>query len=290
MSGNSIANKALEQGQGVLRLAPNWVPRSFCVPGRWIKLHPDDYYAMGGERGGIDERWFPSTTPADNRLLTFENKGQSSTDIDDGDKIEQVLLLDVVSECEADLIGDGLWYERHRWPTSCKFLGTKETWIRHGWSEGEHSKLGIQLGKPKPYRSRTQLTHHDGGTCPSISVQRLPSNMSCQEERGGGELLETVPHALQMWDRDDRCQAQRHGPRQRRVGSKRSISKTRKDKSRSNVKKGEPKKSSPWVLIEIKKQKKTTIKLGPSAVNLLRKIPWPLNLPFRRLLNLVPRD
>ena len=56
MSANSIANKALEQGKGILRLAPNWVPRSFCVPGRRIKLHPDDYYALGGERGGIDER------------------------------------------------------------------------------------------------------------------------------------------------------------------------------------------------------------------------------------------
>ena len=30
----STAQKALEQGQGILRLAPTWVPRSFCVPGR----------------------------------------------------------------------------------------------------------------------------------------------------------------------------------------------------------------------------------------------------------------
>ena len=58
MSVNSIVNRALEQGKGILRLAPNWVPRSFCVPGRRIKLHPDDYYALGGERGGLDERRF----------------------------------------------------------------------------------------------------------------------------------------------------------------------------------------------------------------------------------------
>ena len=45
---SSIAQKAFEQGKGILRLAPNWVPRSFCVPGRRIKLHPDDYYALGG--------------------------------------------------------------------------------------------------------------------------------------------------------------------------------------------------------------------------------------------------
>ncbi len=66
MSTKSISECAMEQGQGVLRLAPTWVPRSFCVPGRRIKLHPNDYYALGGRRGGIDERWFSSTTHADN--------------------------------------------------------------------------------------------------------------------------------------------------------------------------------------------------------------------------------
>jgi hypothetical protein len=40
MSIQAIVENALEQGQGILRLAPNWVPRSFCVPGRRIKLHP----------------------------------------------------------------------------------------------------------------------------------------------------------------------------------------------------------------------------------------------------------
>src|SRR5499426_1271772 len=57
---------ALEAGQGILRLAPTWVPRSFLMPGRRIKLHPNDIYAYGAHRGGIDERWFASTTPAAN--------------------------------------------------------------------------------------------------------------------------------------------------------------------------------------------------------------------------------
>jgi len=58
--------QALEEGEGVLRLAPCWVPRSFLTPGRRLKLHPDDYYALGAHRGGIDERWFASTTEAGN--------------------------------------------------------------------------------------------------------------------------------------------------------------------------------------------------------------------------------
>src|SRR5215212_5153085 len=51
---------------GLLRLAPAWVPRSFLQPGLRLKLHPDDTYAYGANRGGIDERWFASTTEAAN--------------------------------------------------------------------------------------------------------------------------------------------------------------------------------------------------------------------------------
>ena len=31
MENKSIAQKALEQGKGILRLAPTWVPRSFLI-------------------------------------------------------------------------------------------------------------------------------------------------------------------------------------------------------------------------------------------------------------------
>ena len=65
MENKALAQELLQEGNGVLRLAPAWVPRSFCRPGRRLKLHPDDYYALGLERGGIDERWFASTTHAD---------------------------------------------------------------------------------------------------------------------------------------------------------------------------------------------------------------------------------
>src|SRR5437588_8395386 len=57
---------ALERGQGLLRLAPNWVPRSFLHPGGRLKLDPRDTFAYGLSRGGIDERWFGSTTEAAN--------------------------------------------------------------------------------------------------------------------------------------------------------------------------------------------------------------------------------
>src|SRR5713101_3001740 len=62
----SMVRQALEAGEGLLRLAPTWVPRSFLMPGRRIKLAAQDIYALGAHRGGIDERWFSSTTAAAN--------------------------------------------------------------------------------------------------------------------------------------------------------------------------------------------------------------------------------
>ncbi len=67
-TGPSLLSSALAAAGGVLHLAPTWVPRSFLMPGRRLKLHPNDLYALGAHRGGIDERWFSSTTPAANEV------------------------------------------------------------------------------------------------------------------------------------------------------------------------------------------------------------------------------
>jgi len=107
----SLAKKALEQGNGILRLTPTWVPRSFCVPGRRIKLHRDDYYILGGERGGIDERWFSSTTPAQNGPLTGKNEGLSYVVFQDDNREDQFLLRDAIDELKGDIIGDRIWRE-----------------------------------------------------------------------------------------------------------------------------------------------------------------------------------
>ena len=66
----SLVEGTLAETGGLLRLAPCWVPRSFLQPGKRLKLHPDDLYAFGLNRGGIDERWFASTTPCANENRT----------------------------------------------------------------------------------------------------------------------------------------------------------------------------------------------------------------------------
>ena len=77
MLNRTQVQQALDAGGGLLRLEPSWVPRSFMVPGRRLKLHPDDVYALGGHRGGINERWFSSTTNADNGPGTPQDEGLS---------------------------------------------------------------------------------------------------------------------------------------------------------------------------------------------------------------------
>src|SRR6185436_16630127 len=77
MSNRNWIVEALAQGEGIVRLAPCWVPRSFLMPGGRLKLDPRDLYALGAHRGGIDERWFSSTTKAANGPLTAEDEGLS---------------------------------------------------------------------------------------------------------------------------------------------------------------------------------------------------------------------
>ena len=77
MLNRSTVQDAIDAGSGILRLEPSWVPRTFMLPGRRLKLHPDDLYALGGHRGGINERWFSSTTNADNGPGTPADEGLS---------------------------------------------------------------------------------------------------------------------------------------------------------------------------------------------------------------------
>jgi len=57
----SLLERQLEKYNGVVRFVPLWVPRNFLPPGRRLKLHPDDLYPFGLEKGGICERWFCTT-------------------------------------------------------------------------------------------------------------------------------------------------------------------------------------------------------------------------------------
>jgi hypothetical protein len=150
----------MEQGQGILRLAPTWVPRSFCVPGRRIKLHPNDYYALGGKRGGIDERWFSSTTHADNGPDTPPDEGLSYVVFEDGPTTQKMLLRDAVAELQGNLIGDRLWNQYHGWPMFSKFFDNKGALPHHIHHREQHARLVGMPGKPEAYYFPPQVNNY----------------------------------------------------------------------------------------------------------------------------------
>jgi hypothetical protein len=127
------------------------VPRSFCVPGRRLKLHPADYYAFGGERGGIDERWFASTTPADNGPKTSPDEGLSFVVMKDGARTERVTLQSAVAELKGAVIGDRIWNAHSSWPMFAKFFDNKGALPHHVHHRDQHAKLVGQNGKPESY-------------------------------------------------------------------------------------------------------------------------------------------
>jgi len=151
-----VLESALDAGKGLLRLTPTWVPRSFLHPGKRIKLAPQDWYALGAHRGGIDERWFASTTEAmnDNRepdeglsYVTFEN--------------QRFQLRDAVSEAGARLVGKTMFGKYDRWPVYSKFFDNMGPIPHHMHQQHEHAKLTGQEGKPESYYFPPQLNNVD---------------------------------------------------------------------------------------------------------------------------------
>src|SRR5207247_2673693 len=113
----SLVETQLSVTGGLLRLAPCCVPRSFLQPGLRLKLHPDDTYAYGLNRGGIDERWFASTT-------VTANEGRAA---DEGLSYcvvgkERFALKQAVADCGATVIGEAIWQKYGKWPVYSKFF------------------------------------------------------------------------------------------------------------------------------------------------------------------------
>jgi hypothetical protein len=148
----AILDRALDAGGGLLRLTPTWVPRSFLHPGKRIKLAPTDWYALGVHRGGIDERWFASTTEAmnDNRA---PDEGLSYG-VFEG---QRFLLRDAVAEAGPRLIGQQMFVKYRRWPVYSKFFDNMGPIPHHMHQRPEHAKLTKQEGKPESYYFPPQL-------------------------------------------------------------------------------------------------------------------------------------
>jgi hypothetical protein len=138
---------ALDAGGGMLRLEPAWVPRTFMIPGRRLRLHPDDLYALGGHRGGINERWFSSTTNADNGPGTPADEGLSHARSGGG----RFLLKDAVAEAGDLLLGASVMAREGGWNILCKFFDNLGPIPHHMHQSDEHAKRVGRKGKPEAY-------------------------------------------------------------------------------------------------------------------------------------------
>jgi hypothetical protein len=152
-AGAPAVRQAIEAGEGLLRMAPTWVPRSFLMPGKRIKLAPQDVYALGAHRGGIDERWFASTTPAANEGAP-PDEGLSYV-VHEGKRV--FTLRDAVAQEGARLVGAPIWDKYKRWPVYSKFFDNLGPIPHHmHQNNAQAAKVG-QQGKPESYYFPPQL-------------------------------------------------------------------------------------------------------------------------------------
>jgi hypothetical protein len=183
---NQLATSALSAGEGILRLAPNWVPRSFLQPGRRLKLHPTDYYALGMHRGGIDERWFGSTTEAANENRN-EDEGLSYCVLDG----ERFLLRDAIAELGGEIIGNDIWDKYQKWPVYSKFFDNMGPIPHHMHQNAEQAAKVGQEGKPESYYFPPQM-NAIGNNFPYTFMGLEP-----------GTSKQDVVDCLDRWNDDD---------------------------------------------------------------------------------------
>jgi hypothetical protein len=186
VSVNVLTRQALESGEGILRLAPTWVPRSYLVPGRRLKLDLRDIYAYGAHRGGIDERWFASTTPAMNQNRT-PDEGLSYI-VAGG---ERFTLKEAVEAEGARLVGPAIWEKYHRWPVYSKFFDNFGPIPHHLHQSQEQAQLVGRDGKPEGYYFPPQL-NFTSGNFPHTYFGLEP-----------GTTKENIRKCLELWDTGD---------------------------------------------------------------------------------------
>ncbi|GHO87422.1 hypothetical protein [Dictyobacter formicarum] len=142
-----LAHQAFEEGEGIVRLTPTWVPRVFCIPGRRLRLHTNDLYAFGARRGGIDERWLASTVRADNGPLTSEYEGLSFIAVAE----QKVLLRDALELLGKEVLGTEAIERYGGWVMFSKFFDNMQPLPFHLHQNDERAADVSRVGKPEAY-------------------------------------------------------------------------------------------------------------------------------------------
>jgi len=158
----SLIHETFDKGKGVLQLIPIFVPRRFSAAGKRLRLHPDDYYALGTNRGSIKERWFSSVIKCMNGPLAAEDEGYSYVMPASGNVNEKFTLKETQDELKNELVGDELMEKFGGWPMYSKFFDYGEPLFHHLHLDFESAARVGQLGKPEAYYFPPQLNNHLG--------------------------------------------------------------------------------------------------------------------------------
>ena len=186
---DAALDRVMNAGNGVLRLAPAWVPRAFCTPGRRLRLHPHDYYPFEKGRGGIDERWLGSTIRADNGPGTGPYEGLSLAVDPDGSSL---VPLDVLVDAhKGEAIGQRMWDAEGGWAAYSKFYDNLLPLPFHMHPMDEDMKPLGKRGKPEAYYYSPQMNNYLGdqsimyiGLQPETTKEQLLERLA-RHERGG---------------------------------------------------------------------------------------------------------
>lgn len=157
MSNKDLILDAVSAGDGIVRLAPCWVPRAFLMPGGRLKLDPRDLYALGAHRGGIDERWFSSTTKAANGPLTGQDEGLSYIEFQG----KKALLREAIETVGDRFLGSDVMHRQGGWNLLCKFFDNLGPIPHHLHQNDEFAARVGQKGKPEAYYFPPQYNFKD---------------------------------------------------------------------------------------------------------------------------------
>jgi hypothetical protein len=189
MVSSRLIQSTFDQGQGILRLAPVFVPRRFSQAGQRLRLHPDDYFALGTKRGSIKERWFSSVIPAMNGELAPWDEGMSY--VSPSERIEDKFLFrDAVQELAADLIGTELKQKYGTWPMYSKFFDYRLPLFHHLHLDDLSAGRVGRIGKPEGYYFPLQLNNNLGefpvtyfGFDPDVTKEMVRQRLLDYEKR-----------------------------------------------------------------------------------------------------------
>lgn len=195
MNNKDQIREVFEKNKGVFRLIPVFVPRRFASPGRRLRLHPDDYYALGTERGAIKERWFSSVITCMNGDKAADDEGLSYVSYSN-DPADRFSLKEAILELREEIIGKELMEKYGTWPMYSKFFDYETPLFHHLHLSFEAAQRVGRLGKPEAYYYPPQYNNVEGkfphtyfGFTPGVTKEEVKERLE-KYVTGDGRITE----------------------------------------------------------------------------------------------------